>query len=483
MNKKSIERKFLAAAFFATAAKKVLPEIQFIESGQDQLGFYYDFFLSYPISENHLEELERVTNKVSSDPVISFKEMMIDNAKNYLEHLGQVKRVIDSDNILVNLIDIDGFTDYIPVAAPLKNNSKFFIKLLKFQKIDQNIYRVSGLVFEDSKECYKFLKKLKGYKENNFSTIGRRRKWFDFHNDQIYFYPNGITLKNKILKMVADEMELTGYKPFQSYPLSHFELIKGSNLGFNKVFEVIFRENPDIIEEDSLNSQINISIKQTTFVFKNEFFDHCISYLQSIVKMLNILGFRFEFELCTSANLKFKYKEAALKRALQELNIEYELDDAATDCELKVFASDRIGRNWNVSTLKLSKKTVESDFCSSLNRWIALIAESDKLAFEILPEHIRIILLDERYIDYANDVSKAVQEGGFCVDIDYSDKPLNEKVFDAKMQEIPFIGVIGEKEASTKTIALRFENGHKMQRLKLYELLEKLNQKENIENQ
>jgi len=94
-----------------------------------------------------------------------------------------------------------------------------------------------------------------------------------------------------------------------------------------------------------------------------------------------------------------------------------------------------------------------------------------------------LILLDKICIDYANDVKVAIQESGFSVDIDDSDKPLNEKIFNAKMQDIPFIGVIGEKEAKTKTIALRFENGHEMQQLKLYELLGKLNQKENIENQ
>ncbi len=483
MSKKSIERKFLAATFFASAAKKVLPEIQFIENGQDQLYFYYDFYLPYPISESHLEELERVTNKVTSNPKISFKEMMVDNAKNYLEHLGQVKRNINTDKPLVNLIEVDGFVDYFPLESSIKEDHKFFIKLHKLEKIDENIYRVSGLVFEDAKECSKFLKDLKDYEGNNFLTMGRKRKWFDLHNDQIYFYSKGVILKNKILKIITDEMMTSGYKPLQSFPIKHIELLKNPNLGLNKVFEVVFGENSDIFEKDLFNSQINVSIKRTTFIFKNEFLGECISYLQSIVKMLNILGFRFEFELCVSANLKFKYKEAAFKKALEVLDLEYELHSAEPDCELRVFASDKIGRKWNISTLKLSKNTVESDFCSSLNRWIALIAESDNPAFEILPEQIRLILLDKMCIDYANDVKVAIQESGFSVDIDDSDKSLNEKIFNAKMQDIPFIGVIGEKEAKTETIALRFENGHEMQRLKLYELLGKLKQKDNIENQ
>jgi len=483
MSKKSIQRKFLAAAFLASAAKKILPEIQFVESGLDQLGFYYDFCLPYPISKSHLEELERKANKTSSDSKISFKEMMVDNAKNYLEHLGQIKRIIDGDNLLVNLIEIDGFTDYFPVSVDLEDNYKFFIKLSDVEKINENTYRVSGFVFEDSKECSKFLKKLKDYENNNFLTIGSKRKWFGFQNDQLYFYPNGVILKNKILKLLTDEIVANGYRPFQSYPTSHFKLIRELTPSLNKVFEVIFDKNPNIEEDDPFNSQANILIKQTTFIFNNEFLDECISYLQSIVKMLNILGFRFGFELCASANPKFKDRQDALKKALHELNIEYELQDMKVGCELKVFALDKIGRNWNVSTLKLSKNTVESDFCSSLNRWIALVTESDKPAFEILPEHIRLILLDRKYIDYANEVCKAIRENGFCVDIDDSENPLNERVFAAKLQEVPYIGVIGEKEAITKTIALRSESGHKMLRLKLYELLEKLNRKENIENQ
>ena len=168
----------------------------------DQLGFYYDFCLPYPISESHLEELERKANRVSSDSKISFKEMMVDNAKNYLEHLGQFKRIIDTDDILVYLIEIDNFTDYIPIHALLEDDYKFFIKLNNIEKIGRDTYRVSGFVFKDSKECSKFLKKLKDYDNNNFLTIGSKRKWYGFQNDQLYFYPNGVVLKNKILTVL-----------------------------------------------------------------------------------------------------------------------------------------------------------------------------------------------------------------------------------------------------------------------------------------
>jgi threonyl-tRNA synthetase len=483
MEENSFQKRSYAAAFFAAAAYKLLPNVQFIESNVDQLGFYYDVFLPYPLIESQLEEIERIATEISSNSKVSFKEMMLENAKNYLEHFGQIKRRVNTQSILVHIIEIDDFKDFILVNDPIICERNYFIKLYKLSNIKENIYRVYGFVFQNSKEYSKFLKKFKAYEKNNCKILGKKRLWFDFNSDQFTFFSKGVILKNKLLKMISKKLVALGYKPIQTYPNDHVKYLLENPSNLNKVFEIIYGKNLNISENDPFNNEINLFIKQTTSFFNIDLERECISCLQSIVKMLNILSFRCEFVLLIADKEKLNKRKKIFEMTLNKLGLKYDIETVTAGCALNIYAKDRIERKWKISSLNLNENSIESYFCSSLNRWIALLAENSELNFQILPEHVRAILLDEKCLSYAKEIKNTVEDCGFNLEIDNSDKSLNEKVFLANEQEVPFIIVIGEKESNTKTIALRLNDKTRMQRITLCELLEKLKQKGKFENQ
>jgi len=172
--------------------------------------------------------------------------------------------------------------------------------------------------------------------------------------------------------------------------------------------------------------------------------------------------------------------EAALRRVLDESGLPYsaaEGEAAFYGPKADFMVRDCIGRQWQLGTVQLDYNLPErfqleytgADNKShrpvmihrapfgSLERFVGMLTEHFAGAFPmwLAPEQIRICPLSEKSNDYALDLQRRFTDSGFRVTTDLRGAKVQAKIRDAQLELIPYMAVIGPREAETQTIALR----------------------------
>jgi len=87
------------------------------------------------------------------------------------------------------------------------------------------------------------------------------------------------------------------------------------------------------------------------------------------------------------------------------------------------------------------------------------------------PTQVRIIPLSDKYMDFSEELAKKLEENCIRVDIDDRTLTLQKRVREAEMEWIPYIVVLGEKEAESNILAVRDRKAEKIRKIKLEELI------------
>ena len=172
--------------------------------------------------------------------------------------------------------------------------------------------------------------------------------------------------------------------------------------------------------------------------------------------------------------------ENALREVLNEIGLEYteEIGEAAFyGPKLDVNVTPAVGAEYTLSTCQL-------DFClparfnltyidkdgkertpvvlhrailGSLDRFMAYLIEETMGAFPtwLAPEQVRILPITDRTVDYSNELAAKLDEYGLRVEVDARNEKIGFKIREAQMQKIPYMLVIGDKEAEEGTVAVR----------------------------
>ena len=176
--------------------------------------------------------------------------------------------------------------------------------------------------------------------------------------------------------------------------------------------------------------------------------------------------------------------ESLLKSALDALGRPYELkpgDGAFYGPKIDFEVSDSIGRKWQLGTIQLDYNAPErfdlsyvgEDNAShrpavlhravygSFERFIAILIEHFAGAFPLwlAPVQATVLPLSEKFLDYGREVASKLRAGGLRIEIDESDEKLGAKIRTAQLSKIPYMLVVGEKEAAAGTVAVRKRTG------------------------
>ena len=94
----------------------------------------------------------------------------------------------------------------------------------------------------------------------------------------------------------------------------------------------------------------------------------------------------------------------------------------------------------------------------------------------LAPEQISLLTVSEKFNAYAEEVQTELRAKGFRVIVDLSNDKLGAKIRKARMQRIPYLGVIGEKEVEGRGLAIRSRDENKdLGFLPLEAVVERLN--------
>jgi len=176
--------------------------------------------------------------------------------------------------------------------------------------------------------------------------------------------------------------------------------------------------------------------------------------------------------------------ESALENALKKNNLEYHInpgEGAFYGPKLEFQVHDAIGRPWQLGTVQLDYTVPErfqleyiaSDgaahrpvmihraILGSLERFIGIIIEhfAGAFPFWLAPVQAIVLPLSEKFVDYADEVAKKLKAANLRAEVDRSNEKLGAKIRDAQLQKIPFMLVVGEKEAAAGTVTLRKRSG------------------------
>ena len=77
----------------------------------------------------------------------------------------------------------------------------------------------------------------------------------------------------------------------------------------------------------------------------------------------------------------------------------------------------------------------------------------------LAPIQARLIPIADRHLAYAHEVAKKLETEGIRVEVDERAERMNSKIRDAQNQKIPYMLVVGDKEAEAGAVALRLRGG------------------------
>ena len=176
--------------------------------------------------------------------------------------------------------------------------------------------------------------------------------------------------------------------------------------------------------------------------------------------------------------------EAQLKAALDRAGQAYTLnagDGAFYGPKIDFDVTDAIGRQWQCATIQLDYqlparfglKYVGADnaehlpivihraIFGSFERFIAILIEHYAGAFPLWLAPLQAIVLPiaDRHLDYAGSVREQLTAAGLRAKVDERQEKIGYKIREAQLQKVPYMLVVGDREAAEGTVAVRTRSG------------------------
>jgi threonyl-tRNA synthetase len=189
--------------------------------------------------------------------------------------------------------------------------------------------------------------------------------------------------------------------------------------------------------------------------------------------------------------------EGALERALKKNALAYHInpgEGAFYGPKLEYQVTDAIGRPWQLGTVQIDYNLPERfkleyigadnaehrpvmihrAILGSIERFVGIIIEhfAGAFPFWLAPVQAVVLPLSEKFVDYGREVLVKLKAAGIRAEIDESNEKLGAKIRNAQLQKVPFMLVVGEKEAASGSVALR-ERGGQQSTMPLDALIEK----------
>jgi threonyl-tRNA synthetase len=186
----------------------------------------------------------------------------------------------------------------------------------------------------------------------------------------------------------------------------------------------------------------------------------------------------------------------ALRRAVEQAGVPYELDEGGgafygPKIDLKV--NDALGREWQLSTIQfdfnMSERfgleytgedgqphrpyMVHRALLGSMERFFGVLIEHFAGAFPLwlAPVQVQVIPIADRHNAYAQQVAARLKAEGFRVEVDERSERMQAKIRDAQLQKVPFMLVVGDKEAEQGAVAVRRRTGEDLKSKPLDEFI------------
>ena len=188
----------------------------------------------------------------------------------------------------------------------------------------------------------------------------------------------------------------------------------------------------------------------------------------------------------------------ALQDSLDRSGIPYQIDEAEATfygpkIDLKV--EDSLGREWQLSTIQFDfflPERFELNFVGedgqehqpymihralmgAMERFFGTLIEHHAGAFPVwlAPVQASLIPIADRHIEYAQKVADQLRGAGLRVEVDERSERMNAKIRDAQVQKVPYMLVMGDREAEAGQVAVRLRSEEDLGAMSIDSFLER----------
>jgi threonyl-tRNA synthetase len=222
------------------------------------------------------------------------------------------------------------------------------------------------------------------------------------------------------------------------------------------------------------------------FCRSDQLLDEIVSVLKLIDKIMTTFDFTYTAEISTRPEKSigddagWEFATAQLEEACRLHGLEHEInegDGAFYGPKIDIKVRDAIGRTWQCSTVQidfnfperfdLTYRTADNStdrpwmihraIFGSIERFLGILLEhyAGALPAWLAPVQVAVIPIADRHLAYAEEVARTLREAGARVEVSDQNEPMKAKIAKAQLQKIPWMLILGDKEAESQTVSVR----------------------------
>ena len=545
----------------AQAVKRLFPDVKFAIGPAIKEGFYYDFDVEKPFTDEDKAKIEDEMKKIIKEDIkIERFSLSKKEALDLMKDQPYKKELIEElpEGEEISFYKQGDFTDLCAGPHLASTGKVKSIKILSSSgaywrgdeknKMLQRIYAIS---FPKASQLEEYLHLLEEAKKRDHKKLGKELKLFMIAPEGPgfpFFLPKGMVMRNILEDFWRKVHVENGYQEIKTPMILNEELWHRSghwdhykeNMYTTKIDDVDFGVKPMncpggmLVYKNDVHSYRELPIRagELGLVHRHEksgelnglFRVRCFtqddahifctpeqieSEIAGVIKLVNeiygIFGFEYKVELSTrpdnsmGSDEQWELAEGALKKVLQDLNIDYELnegDGAFYGPKIDFHIKDCLGRSWQCGTVQLDFQMPERFdltyvgedgekhrpvmlhrvIFGSIERFIGILIEHYAGAFPVWlsPVQVKILPISEKQHNYAKKLEKEMKEKGLRVELDDRSEKIGYKIREAQLEKVPYMVIVGQKEEEENMLSVRSRKDGDIGSMKTNKFIEKI---------
>ncbi|MEO0071285.1 MAG: threonine--tRNA ligase [candidate division WOR-3 bacterium] len=556
-----------ASHLMAQAVKQLYPMAKVTIGPATNEGFYYDFDVPVPFTENDLPKIERRMAELIQQKIpivhkmLSRKEAMeLFSKRNESYKLAIIEEIPDE---MISVYEQGDFVDlcrgpHIPDTSRIKAFKLLSVAGAYWRGDERNrmLSRIYGVAFPDEKMLKDWLNRLEEAKRRDHRRLGPALDLYSFHEEAgaglVFWHPKGATVRRLIQDFWEREHLGANYQLVVTPHIARSELWhrSGHYDYYRENMYVIPVENEEyvlkpmncpghiLIYRRKVHSYRDLPLRMAEwgtvyryersgvlhgmmrvrgftqddahiFCTKEQVDEEIYGVVNLSLKLLRRFGFdKFSIVLSVrdpkhpekylGSDEEWQVAEDSLIKALNRLGLNFHRAEGEAvfyGPKIDIHLADSLGREFQCSTCQFDFNLgtkfdlyymdkngshqpvylIHRTVLGSIERFMGILVEHYAGAFPtwLAPVQARVLTVTEKEADYARKVGQILAAEKIRVEIDFNNDKISYKISEAEREKIPFIVIVGPREAKSGNVSLR---RHKKGSLGIMPLEEVINQ-------
>ncbi|MGH2602400.1 MAG: threonine--tRNA ligase, partial [Dehalococcoidia bacterium] len=236
-----------------------------------------------------------------------------------------------------------------------------------------------------------------------------------------------------------------------------------------------------------------------------EEFTRCLQLVREVLSAYGMTEYRMQLSLkggegkYVQDEEKWDTATRALTSALDANGVQYEAvegEAAFYGPKADLMTKDALGREWQLSTIQIdfiqparlgveyigedghahTPVLIHRAVMGATERFLGVLIEHFAGAFPLwlAPVQAVVIPIADRHNEYASEVQRALLAAGLRVEVDHRTERMNAKIRDAQLQKVPYMLVVGDREAEAGMASVRLRSGEDLKGMALSEIVARM---------